>query len=77
MWLSCSARAQRSLGNLSAAAALFAHALQLQPNSTDARRNVGMILQEAGLLREAEEHLLVCVQQRRGDATALSTLATV
>jgi tetratricopeptide (TPR) repeat protein len=77
LWLSCSARAQRSLGNLSAAAALFAHALQLQPNSTDARRNVGMILQEAGLLREAEEHLLVCVQQRPGDATALSTLATV
>ncbi len=77
MSLSCSARAHRSLGDLAAAAALFQQALQLQPDSTDARRNVGMILQEAGLLQQAEVHLRQCLLAEPSDATAMSTLATV
>jgi tetratricopeptide (TPR) repeat protein len=77
MMLSCSARAHRTLGNINAAAALFSQALQLQPDSADARRNVGMIMLEAGQLQQAEQHLRLCLLHNPGDATALSTLATV
>lgn len=75
--LSCSARAHRALGNISAAVDLFTQALQLQPHSADARRNLGMIMQEAGLLQQAEQHLRLCLEANPNDATALSALATV
>jgi Flp pilus assembly protein TadD len=77
MALSCSARAHRALGNVAAALQQFTQALQLQPNSTDARRNAGMIMQEAGLLQQAEVHLRYCLEHNPHDATALSTMATV
>jgi Flp pilus assembly protein TadD len=75
--LSCAARAHRALGDVAAAAALFSEALQLQPHSADVRRNMGMIMQEAGLLQQAEHHLSLCVQANADDATAMSALATV
>jgi Flp pilus assembly protein TadD len=75
--LSCGARAHRALGDIPAAIALFTQALQLQPDSSDTRRNVGMILQEAGLLQQAEQHLRYCISVNPSDATALSALATV
>jgi Flp pilus assembly protein TadD len=77
MTLSCSARAHRALGNIDAAAAEFSQALRLQPASADARRNVGMIMLEAGLLQQAEQHLRLCVLEDPHDTTALSSLATV
>lgn len=75
--VSCSARAHRALGDIPAAIALFSHALQLQPNSSHTHRNLGMILQEAGVLQRAEQHLRFCIKQNPSDATALSALATV
>jgi tetratricopeptide (TPR) repeat protein len=75
--LSCGARAHRALGDIPSAIALFSQALQLQPNSSDTHRNVGMILQEAGLLQQAEQHLRFCIGVQPSDATALSALATV